>query len=131
MRPFVIATVVCGLWAVAGCTEDQRQRVDQAAADVNQSMPLAKDLVNSPIGELAGDKTQETVSIGLAVLGALAAAWQTYRKADAENTTKRVIASVDTLLQSEQVANTKKATAILKADQGTAISKKVDAIKEG
>lgn len=129
MKRFAIIAAVCCLWA-GGCTEEQRQDLDRAADDIHNSLPAAQQLADSPAGGLAGEKTQGYMTLGIGIAGALAAAWQSVRRSQAESAVKGVIASVDTLLVSDLVASTKRAKAVLADDQGKTLAAKVKQIKE-
>jgi len=130
-RFFVTIVVGCCLWA-GGCTEDQRVKIDEAADAVQQSAPTAEALVNSPAGDMLGDKGQDIALIGLTALSALAGAWQTLRKEQLRTTGKVIVRAVESLgdKEKENVKNTIAKSAQI-ADAESTVRKTVKKLKAG
>ena len=92
---FVAIGALCGLVTLTGCTEEQLQQVDDAAAAVDQSTPQAGELVNSPAGGLLGEKGKGYALMGVTLAGALATAWQTYRRGQVTRTLGTVARAIE------------------------------------
>ena len=97
MRMWLFVTIgaLCGCVALPGCTEEQLQQIDQGAAAVDQSTPQARELVNSPAGDLLGDKGNGYALMGVTLAGALATAWQTFRKGQVTRTLGTVAKAIE------------------------------------
>ena len=128
MKRIAIIMAVCFLLA-GGCTEGQLDRGDAIAADVNSVGQAIGQVADGPVGDLLPPGVRQIMQ--LLGIGAVAAfgVWQKIRGDLAKQDTKGVIASVDTLLISDQVSNTKKAVDLLKEDQGPALVARVRTIK--
>ena len=92
---FLTILAVCGLLTLGGCSDHQSKRMDELADNVNQALPIAQDLVNSPIGDTIGEKPKGYLNIGLIAIGAAAAAWQTYRKNQIGNALGSVVIGIE------------------------------------
>jgi len=130
-RLFVTIAVVCCL-SIGGCTEEQRAGVDKLANEANDVGDALQVLggANGPLSPIVPPQVLQIMKLLGIGLGGAYAVWQKIRAESETKLARGLIASVDTLLASDQVHNTKKAKELLASDQGNKLAAKVKAIKE-
>ena len=80
---------------IGGCTEAQRQEVDQIVADVNDIAAGAQAVLQSPAGRMVPSPAKELAGLVIGLVGAGAATWTEWRRRTMAKTTKAIVRGIE------------------------------------